>query len=96
MASLLDAIVFVLSVACGVLGLFLLAQRGVRMMRGGLLYTLSIGLAVIGLALAVFSVSRLLGLPPETAQVAMIVVLVTLYFIAYAAWHNAAQLQSEA
>jgi len=43
-------IVLVLSISCGVLGGFLVAHRGVRMMRGGLLYRLSIGLAAVGIA----------------------------------------------
>src|SRR2546427_5582735 len=37
----------VLSIFCGVLGVFLLAHKGVRMMKGGLLYRISVGLAAI-------------------------------------------------
>ncbi len=45
-------VVLVLSISCGVLGAFLLAHKGVRMMRGGLLYRLSMGLAAVGIALS--------------------------------------------
>src|SRR5207245_2940216 len=60
-------IVLVLSISCGVLGGFLLAHRGGRMMRGGLLYRLSVGLAAVGIALSLSAGCRILvaaTLPP--------------------------------
>jgi len=96
-ASPLDVAVFVLSVACGVLGGSLLAHRGVRMMKGGLLYTVSIGLAVIGLVLTVESVLAFApDLPVYVPQAFQIAALVVLYFIAYAVWSNATKIQEGA
>ena len=98
MASPLDVAVFVLSVACGVLGASLLAHKGVRMMRGGLLYTVSVGLAVIGLVLTAGSVAAFAPgvIPVEVPQILQIAALVVLYFIAYAVWSNATKIQEGA
>ena len=43
-----QVVTLVLSIFCGVLGVFLLTHKGVRMMKGGLLYRISVGLAAIG------------------------------------------------
>ena len=40
-----QVVTLVLSIFCGVLGVFLLTHKGVRLMKGGLLYRLSVGLA---------------------------------------------------
>src|SRR5437879_12889916 len=53
-------VVLVLSISCGVLGGFLLAHRCVRMMRGGLLYRLCVGLAAVGIALSLSAGFRIL------------------------------------
>jgi len=92
LTSPLDVAVFVLSVACGVLGLFLLMHKGVRMMRGGLLHTVSIGLAVIGIAMTLASVLTLSGFK-DVAAVFLIAVLVVLYYLAYTVWTNATKIE---
>lgn len=89
-------VVLILSILCGVLGAFLLGHRGVRMMRGGLLYRLSIGLAAVGIALSLSAAARVLGLDPLVSDGFQIVALVVLFFIGYSAWLSAHAMQSEA
>ena len=92
MTSPLDVAVFVLSVACGVLGIFLLMHKGVRLMRGGLLHTVSIGLAVIGIAMTLASVLTIAGFA-DAAAGALVGVLVVLYYLAYTVWTNATKIE---
>ena len=89
-------VVLILSILCGVLGAFLLAHRGVRMMRGGLLYRLSIGLAAVGIALGLSAASRVLDLDPRVSDTFQIGALVVLFFIGYSAWLSADAMQTEA
>jgi len=89
-------VVLVLSISCGVLGVFLLAHRGVRMMRGGLLYRLSIGLAAVGIALSLSAAARVLGLDPLVSDGFQVAALVVLFFIGYSAWLSAHAMQTEA
>ena len=89
-------VVLVLSISCGVLGVFLLSHRGVRMMRGGLLYRLSIGLAAAGIALSLSAAARVLGLDPLVSDGFQVAALVVLFFIGYSAWLSANAMQTEA
>lgn len=89
-------VVLILSILCGVLGAFLLAHKGVRMMRGGLLYRLSIGLAAVGIALGLSAAARVLGLDPMVSDGFQVVALVVLFFIGYSAWLAAHAMQTEA
>lgn len=89
-------VVLILSILCGVLGAFLLAHKGVRMMRGGLLYRLSIGLAAVGIALGLSAAARVLGLDPMVSDGFQVVALVVLFFIGYSAWLTAHAMQTEA
>ena len=89
-------IVLVLSIFCGVLGVFLLTQKGVRMMRGGLLYRLSVGLAAVGIALSLSVASRVLALDPLLSDGFFVVALLVLFYIGYSAWLSAQELQSQA
>src|SRR6266581_660549 len=84
-------VVLVLSISCGVLGGFLLAHRGVRMMRGGLLYRLSVGLAAVGIALSLSAGFRIF-LPDAF----LVLALVVLFYIGYSAWLSAHQMPAEA
>jgi hypothetical protein len=88
--------VLILSILCGVLGAFLLAHRGVRMMRGGLLYRLSVGLAAAGIALSLSAAARVVGLDPIVSDGFQVAALVVLFFIGYSAWLSAHAMQSEA
>ena len=89
-------VVLVLSISCGVLGAFLLTHKGVRMMRGGLLYRLSIGLAAVGIALS-FSAAGRIFLPDSAIPDALLVVaLIVLFYIGYSAWLSAHQMPVEA
>ncbi len=89
-------VVLILSILCGVLGVFLLAHKGVRMMRGGLLYRLSVGLAAVGIALGLSAAARVLGLDPMVSDGFQVVALVVLFFIGYSAWLTAHAMQTEA
>jgi len=89
-------VVLLLSILCGVLGAFLLAHRGVRMMRGGLLYRLSVGLAAVGIALSLSAAARVLGLDVIVSDGFQVAALVVLFFIWYSAWLSAHAMQSEA
>jgi hypothetical protein len=89
-------VVLILSILCGVLGVFLVAHKGVRMMRGGLLYRLSIGLAAVGIALGGSAASRVLGLDPMISDTFQLVALIVLFFIGYSAWLSAHAMQTEA
>ncbi len=89
-------VVLILSILCGVLGVFLLAHKGVRMMRGGLLYRLSVGLAAGGIALGLSAAARVLGLDPMVSDGFQVVALVVLFFIGYSAWLTAHAMQTEA
>lgn len=89
-------VVLILSILCGVLGAFLVAHRGVRMMRGGLLYRLSVGLAAVGIALGLSAASRVLGLDPMVSDTFQVVALVVLFFVGYSAWLSAHAMQTEA
>jgi threonine/homoserine/homoserine lactone efflux protein len=89
-------VVLVLSILCGVLGVFLLAHKGVRMMRGGLLYRLSIGLAAVGIALSLAAAARVLALDPIFSDALQVVALLVLFFIGYSAWLSAHDLSGEA
>lgn len=88
--------VLVLSILCGVLGAFLLAHRGVRMMRGGLLYRLSIGLAAVGIALSLSAAARVLALDSLWSDGLQIAALLVLFYIGYSAWLSAHQMSGEA
>lgn len=89
-------VVLTLSILCGVLGVFLLAHRGVRMMRGGLLYRLSIGLAAVGIALSGNAAARVLALDAIYSDVFEVAALVVLFFIGYSAWLSAHTMTREA
>jgi len=89
-------VVLILSILCGVLGAFLLAHRGVRMMRGGLLYRLSVGLAAVGIALSLSAAARVIGLDVIVSDGFQVAALVVLFFIGYSAWLSAHTMQSEA
>ncbi len=89
-------VVLILSILCGVLGVFLLAHRGVRMMHGGLLYRLSIGLAAVGIALSLSTAARVLSLDPIWSDGLQVVALLVLFYIGYSAWLSAHQMSGEA
>ena len=89
-------IVLVLSISCGVLGAFLLAHKGVRMMRGGLLYRLSIGLAAVGIALSLSAAGRILLTDTILPDAFLVAALVVLFYIGYSAWLSAHQMPVEA
>jgi len=89
-------VVLVLSISCGVLGAFLLAHRGVRMMRGGLLYRLSVGLAAVGIALSLSAAARALALEAVVSDAFLVGALVVLFYIGYSAWLSAHELKGEA
>ncbi len=96
--TVFETTVFVLSIACGVVGFFLLYQRGVRMMKGGILYTISVGMALIGVLLAVGAVGGIAGeavFPAFWSALFNIIVLGTLFYIGYSAWANALKLEAE-
>jgi len=93
MPTPLDAVVLILSLFCGVLGVSLLLHKGVRMMRGGLVHTVAVGLAVIGITLTAGSVAALMiEAPAYLPQVFQIATLVVLYYIAYSAWSYATKM----
>ena len=89
-------VVLILSILCGVLGVFLVAHKGVRMMRGGLLYRLSLGLAAVGIALSLSAASRVLELGSLVSDTFQVVALLVLFFIGYSAWLSAHAMQTEA
>ncbi len=89
-------VVLILSILCGVLGVFLVAHKGVRMMRGGLLYRLSVGLAAVGIALGLSAAARVLGLGPVVSDTFQVAALVVLFFVGYSAWLSAHAMQTEA
>jgi len=91
-----QVVTLVLSIFCGVLGVFLLTHKGVRMMKGGLLYRISVGLAAIGIVLSLNAGSKLFGVDPSIADVFLIVALVVLFYIGYSTWLSAHQLHLEA
>ena len=91
-----QVVTLVLSIFCGVLGVFLLTHKGVRLMKGGLLYRLSVGLAAIGIVLSLNAGSKLLGVDPSIADVFLIIALVVLFYIGYSAWLSAHQLTEQA
>lgn len=88
--------VLILSILCGVLGVFLVAHKGVRMMRGGLLYRLSVGLAAVGIAMGLSAASRVLDLGSVVSDTFQVAALVVLFFIGYSAWLSAHAMQTEA
>lgn len=89
-------VVLVLSISCGVLGAFLLAHKGVRMMRGGLLYRLSIGLAAVGIALSLSAGSRIVSTDTMWPDAFLVAALIVLFYIGYSAWLSAHQMRAEA
>lgn len=89
-------VVLVLSISCGVLGAFLLAHKGVRMMRGGLLYRLSIGLAAVGIALSLSAAARMLLTDSMVPDAFLVVALIVLFYIGYSAWLSAHRMPVEA
>ena len=89
-------VVLVLSISCGVLGVFLLAHKGVRLMRGGLLYRLSMGLAAVGIALSLSAASRMFMSEAILPDAFLVVALVVLFYIGYSAWMSAHQMPVEA
>ena len=89
-------VVLTLSILCGVLGVFLLAHKGVRMMRGGLLYRLSIGLAAVGIALSLSAAARVLALDPLWSDGFEVAALLVLFYIGYSAWLSAHEMTAEA
>lgn len=88
-------VVLALSILCGVLGAFLMAHRTIRKMRGGLLYRLSMGLAVLGIVLTLNSVARLFAIASPWPDMMLIVALVILFFIGYSAWSSAHEMGIE-
>src|SRR5437867_13338065 len=89
-------IVLVLSISCGVLGGFLVAHRGVRMMRGGLLYRLSIGLAAVGIALSLSAGFRILLGDTILPAAFLVLALVVLFYVAFRARLRAHQMPTGA
>src|SRR5439155_25776770 len=85
-------VVLVLSISCGVLGGFLLAHRGDRMMRGGLLYRLSVGLAAAGIALSLSAGFRILLADTILPDAFLVLALVVLFYIGYSPWLSAHQI----
>jgi len=65
------------------------------MMRGGLLYRLSIGLAALGIILGLNAVIRLFSVEPPWPDILMIIALIILFFIGYSAWSSAQELGAE-
>jgi len=88
-------VVLILSILCGVLGAFLLSHKGIRMMRGGLLHRLSIGLAALGIALSMNAIARLFSLGEPWPDAFLVVALIVLFFIGYSAWTNAHELMAQ-
>ena len=91
-----QVVTLVLSIFCGVLGVFLLTQKSVRMLKGGLLYRISVGLAAIGIVLSLNAGTKLFGVDPSIADLFLIVALVVLFYIGYSAWLSAHQLTDQA
>src|SRR2546428_3218276 len=89
-------IVLALTISCGVLGGFLVAHRGVRMMRGGLLYRLTIALAAVGIALSLSGGFRILLSDTILPDAFLVLALVVLFYIAYSAWLSAHQMPAGA
>jgi len=89
-------VTLVLSIFCGVLGIFLLTHEGVRMMKGGLLYRISVGLAAMGIVLSLNAGTKLFGVDPSIADLFLIVALVVLFYIGYSAWLSAHHMQQQA
>lgn len=89
-------VVLVLSISCGVLGAFLLAHRGVRMMRGGLLYRLSVGLAAVGIALSLSAATRIVLPDTVLPDAFLVAALIVLFYIGYSAWLSAHRMPAEA
>jgi len=95
MPTPLDAVVLILSLSCGVLGVALLLHKGVRLMRGGLVHTVAVGLALIGITLTAGSVASLMiDAPDYLPQVFQIATLVVLYYVAYSAWTFASKMEA--
>jgi ABC-type cobalamin transport system ATPase subunit len=88
-------VVLTLSILCGVLGIFLMAHRTIRKMRGGLLYRLSMGLAALGVVLTLNAVARLFVIQEPWPDGLLIAALVILFFIGYSAWNNAHEMGLE-
>src|SRR2546422_10226230 len=82
-------IVLVLSISCGVLGGLLVAHRGGRMMRGGLLYRLRIGPAAGGIALSLSAGVRILPADTIPPDAVLVLALVVLFYIGYSGWVRA-------
>jgi len=91
-----QVVTLVLSIFCGVLGVFLLTQKSVRMLKGGLLYRISVGLAAIGIVLSLNAGTKLFGVDPSIADLFLIIALVVLFYIGYSAWLSAHQLTDQA
>lgn len=91
-----SSVVLILSILCGVLGVFLVAHKGVRMMRGGLLYRLSLGLAAVGIALGLSAAARVLNLDSFVSDSFQVIALIVMFFIGYSAWLMAHAMQIEA
>src|SRR2546427_13238822 len=91
-----QVVTLVLSIFCGVLGVFLLTQKRVRMLKGGLLYRISVGLAAIGIVLSLNAGTKLFGVDPSIADLFLIIALVVLFYIGYSAWLSAHQLTDQA
>src|SRR3989442_4558580 len=77
-------------------GGFLVAHRGVRMMRGGLLYRLSIRLAAVRSALSLSAGFRILLADTILPDAFLVLALVVLFYIGYSAWLSAHQMPAEA
>jgi len=60
-----------------------------------LLYTTSIGLAVIGIVLAASTVGRFMRLDVAIEEIMDIAILVTLFYVGYSAWLSAHTLKEE-
>jgi len=88
-------VVLTLSILCGVLGIFLMAHRTIRKMRGGLLYRLSMGLAALGVVLTLNAVARLFTIQEPWPDALLIAALVILFFIGYSTWNNAHEMGIE-
>lgn len=66
------------------------------MMRGGLLYRLSIGLASVGIALSLSAAGRILVTDTMFPDLFLILALIVLFYVGYSAWLSADQMHSEA
>lgn len=70
-------------------------HKGIRMMRGGLLHRISMGLAALGIVLSLNAIARLFSLGEPWADAFLVVALVVLFFIGYSAWASASDIVAQ-